>query len=262
MIETNVIIGLIFSVVICFLVPIISLIYFTIKYKKIPKSFIIGMLVFFISQVVIRIPILNYVLPNSMWFIKMSTNPYLYGIFLGLTAGIFEEVGRFIAFKYILKKNDKWIDGVSYGLGHGGIEAILITGFSCLNLLIGCIMINNGTLINQSSNTALNTLYNQCIGLTVGGGFISGFERISAMAIHIGLSMIILYGVRNRKIVYLFISILIHTLVNAPIVIFPYAFNMGVLGLEVYFFIWAVILVTFTIYSKKLYEKDALFKAN
>lgn len=262
MIETKVIASLIFSVAICFLIPIISFIYFTIKYKKIPKSFLIGMLVFFISQILIRIPILTYVLPNMMWFIKLSANPYSYGIFLGLTAGIFEEVGRYIAFKYMLKKNNEWIDGISYGFGHGGIEALLITGFSCLNLFIGCIMINNGSLINQPNNAALNTLYNQCMGLTSSAGFIAGFERISAMAIHIGLSMIVLYGVRNRKIIYLFISILIHTLVNAPIVIFPQVFNVGVLGIEIYFFVWAVILGAFAVYSKKLYKDKSLFKIN
>lgn len=259
MIESGVIVSLIVSTLICFLIPTISFIYFAKKHKKVPKSFLVGMLIFFVSQMLIRIPILTYVLPNMMWFIKMQTNPYIYGIFLGLTAGIFEEVGRYIAFKYLLKNNREFDDGISYGIGHGGIEAILLTGVSCLSTLIVCIMINNGT-INTNSSGALSLLYNQCISLTKGTAIIPGIERISAMAIHIGLSMIVLYGVRNRKIIYLFIAILIHTLVNAPLAILPQVFGVGVVGIEIYAFICGLALAGFAIYSKKLYKKDSLTK--
>lgn len=263
MISQDIIISLSISIAICFLVSIGSFVYFTIKDKRVPKSFIVGSLVFFISQILIRIPILTYVLPNMMWFIKISNNPYLYGIFLGLTAGIFEEVGRFIAFKYILKKNYQWIDGIYYGFGHGGIEALLITGVSCLNLLVGCIMINNGTfdaLISSSSTVTGQVLYNQCINLTSTSALLGGIERIFAMIIQIGLSLIVLYGVRNRKIIYLFVAILIHTLVNGPIVILPQLFNVGTIGLEIYIFICALVLGVFILYSKKLYKKETDFK--
>lgn len=259
MIESSVIVSLAVSTLVCFLIPIISFIYFAKKHKKIPKSFLVGVLIFFISQMLIRVPILTYVFPNMMWFIKMQTNPYLYGIFLGLTAGIFEEVGRFIAFKYLLKNNHEFDDGISYGFGHGGIEAILLAGVSCLSTLIVCIMINNGT-ININSSGALSLLYNQCISLTPGLALASGFERISAMAIHIGLSMIVLYGVRNKKILYLFIAILVHTLVNAPLVILPQVFGVGIVGVEIYVFICGLALAGFAIYSKKLYKEDSLSK--
>ncbi|MEG1311013.1 MAG: YhfC family glutamic-type intramembrane protease [Romboutsia sp.] len=259
MIESSVIVSLAVSTLICFLIPIISFIYFAKKHKKVPKSFLVGMLIFFVSQMLIRIPILIYILPNMMWFIKMQTNPYIYGIFLGLTAGIFEEVGRYVAFKYLLKNNREFDDGISYGFGHGGIEAILLTGVSCLSTLIICIIINNGT-ININSSGALSSLYNQCISLTPGLALISGIERISAMAIHIGLSMIVLYGVRNRKMIYLFIAILVHTLINAPLVIFPQVFGVGIVGVEIYVFICGLVLAGFSIYSKKLYQKDSLTK--
>lgn len=252
MISTNVIVCLGISVAICFLLPMGSFIYFAIKNKKIPKAFIIGMIVFFISQILIRIPILTYVLPNTIWFIKLSMNPYLYGVFLGLTAGIFEEVGRFIAFKFMLKKNHEWEDGISYGFGHGGIEAILITGISLLNLLIGCIMINNGTLPQNA-----DILYKQCLSLNGTTAILGGLERLFAMSIHIGLSMIVLYGVRNRKNMYLLVAILLHTIVNAPIVILPQVFNVGIIGVEIYIFVCALGLGGFALYSKKLYQKKS-----
>lgn len=256
MVQPSVIAGLGFSIAICFLIFVGVLIYLLIKDKNLLKSFFIGALIFFVSQLLIRIPILNNVLSSQMWFNKMSMNPWIYGIFLALTAGIVEEVGRYIAFKYILKNNHKWSDGISYGLGHGGIEALLMTGFSCVSLLIGCIMINNGAFDSLMNSEGANFIYNQCISLTSTTTFIAGFERLCAISIHIGLSMIVLYGIRNKKIIYIFISILIHTLVNAPIVIFPQVFNIGLVGIELYVFIWAVILGGFAFYSKRLYKKD------
>ena len=49
----------------------------------------------------------------------------LYG---GLMAGVFEETGRYVSFKWFLKKETRIQDGLSYGIGHGGIEAMLIVG--------------------------------------------------------------------------------------------------------------------------------------
>ncbi|MEG1408420.1 MAG: YhfC family glutamic-type intramembrane protease, partial [Terrisporobacter sp.] len=105
-------IGLGLSLLISFVTPIAMLIYCICKRRKMLKPFIIGVLVFFISQIVLRLPLLSFVLPNQIWYMKLSLNPYLLSIFLGLTAGIFEEVGRYIGFKYFLKNNQEYNDGI------------------------------------------------------------------------------------------------------------------------------------------------------
>jgi uncharacterized membrane protein YhfC len=48
----------------------------------------------------------------------------LYG---GLAAGSFEELGRFILFTWLLKKYRDYKSGISFGIGWGGIEAVLLT---------------------------------------------------------------------------------------------------------------------------------------
>ena len=142
------------SLIICFIVNIIIsigiplgiLIYFAIKKKQFVKPFLVGALVFLVSQVVLRMPLLNGVVAKTDWFYNMSVlNPILYAVFLGLTAGIFEEVGRFIGFKTGLKKNRTWYDGIAFGLGHGGIEAILFAGISSIQNLYVIFSLNNGT---------------------------------------------------------------------------------------------------------------------
>lgn len=47
-------------------------------------------------------------------------------ILLGLLAGIFEETTRLILYKFSLKNVKTWAEGVLVGVGHGGVEAVLL----------------------------------------------------------------------------------------------------------------------------------------
>lgn len=249
MVDKSVIVSLSISVMICFLIPLGALVYFIKSKNKTVRPFLVGMLVFVVFQMVLRIPILLYVLPNFEWYLKLSTNPWLYGIFLGVTAGIFEEVGRYLGFKYMLIKNHRYIDGISFGFGHGGIEAILITGISVFSTLVMAIMINSGASVPE-------VLANQITSLSSTQAILGGVERVFAMIIHIGLSVIVLYGIRVKKLRYLGLAILIHTVVNAPIVILLQVFGVGVLGIEFYILICAVVMLLLTFKFKAIYDKE------
>ena len=54
----------------------------------------------------------------------------LYALYGGLAAGLFEETGRLLAFRFILKPHTARITALSYGIGHGGIEAFWVMGLS------------------------------------------------------------------------------------------------------------------------------------
>lgn len=60
----------------------------------------------------------------------------------------FEETGRLIAMKFWMKK---WLDfpnALMYGIGHGGVEAILLGGLSGISNLVSMLMINSGAMQN------------------------------------------------------------------------------------------------------------------
>ncbi|MCC3867654.1 YhfC family intramembrane metalloprotease [Terrisporobacter mayombei] len=221
MIEIGTKIGLVLSVVISFLTPILMFIYYIIYKKQRLKPFLIGVFVFFISQVILRLPLLSYVLPNKLWYMRLSLNPYLYSIFLGLTAGIFEEVGRYIGFKYFLKNNQKYDDGLSFGFGHWAVEALLIVGINAVALLF------SPNLLETSGLSTINA-------------FMMGMERLFVLSVHVGLSMIVLYSVRLNKITYLFAAVILHGIIDAGIGILPQIFNMGTIGMEIYVLIWGL----------------------
>ncbi|MBQ8137054.1 MAG: YhfC family intramembrane metalloprotease, partial [Clostridia bacterium] len=61
-------------------------------------------------------PVSRFINGNTVAFV-------LYGITM---AGVFEECGRHIVLKYILKKNRTRENAVLYGIGHGGIEVLAV----------------------------------------------------------------------------------------------------------------------------------------
>ena len=71
-------------------------------------------------------------------------NIWLYAIYGGLAAALFEECGRWIAMKFCLKKHLTRENALMYGAGHGGIEAFLILGMSSMSNLLTAAMINDG----------------------------------------------------------------------------------------------------------------------
>lgn len=227
---------LLVNVLICFGIPIAGIIMISKKYgiriRAMIKPFITGMAAFVISQPILRIPLLKLILPNFSWYLILQHNPYLYGIFLGLTAGIFEETARLIFMKVFLKNRVRMEDGLAFGLGHGGIEAMLFAG---INSIAAMFMYPLGQI--DLSNMG-------CLTILTGGA-----ERIFAMAFHIGATIIVLYGIREQKSIrYTLLAILLHGLLDSMLIILPAAIGLGNFGLEVYVMIASLITLTFGIH--------------
>ena len=136
--------SLIIGMVICYGLPVAGLVILVRKKKGTGKAFCWGALAFVVSQLLIRIPILQLALPQFTWFSMLPLYPWVYGLFLGVTAGLAEESARWIAVKCFLKEKRSFEHGLAFGLGHGGIEAMLLVG---PNMIAGVVM----TLAGQST---------------------------------------------------------------------------------------------------------------
>lgn len=174
---------------------------------------------FFVSQILLRIPLLNQVLAKMPWYLQLAAeSPYLCSLLVGLSAGIFEETARLLCFRFLMKKNRRFVDSLSFGFGHGGIEAILITGLSCLSTLQYCLMMNSGSFESlQSILPATNYvhIYQSCTSLAVGTVLLGGVERIFAMGLHIGFTTLIWKGFREKQIWrYFAVAVLLHGLID------------------------------------------------
>ncbi|MDF2530844.1 MAG: hypothetical protein K0Q65_425 [Clostridia bacterium] len=222
---------MIVTLLICFLLPAALLVYFYRKHKISLIAVLWGAIVFLVSQVAIRIPLLT-ILGKQQWYMEMSSNIYVIALFLGLTAGLFEEVGRYIVMEFFMKKSLSWKNGIAFGIGHGGIEAMVIVGLTILNYVIMSFMINSGVFESMIAANLPQGVAEQIKSMLVDTPAINflagGFERIMTMMIQIALSVIVLYAVKFKKPVYLLYAILLHAVVDTPAVI------LGNMGLNVW----------------------------
>jgi uncharacterized membrane protein YhfC len=187
----------------------------------------------------------------------MAQNVWLIGPFLGLTAGIFEEVGRFLGFKFLLKKKLEWKNGVAFGIGHGGIEALILTGLTYINNIVFSILINTGAMdkISGAFPPGLAEQVTSALSYTSPVMFLAaGIERAFALTAHIAFSIIVLYGVKNRRGIYLLYAILAHALLDAPMVIIGKYFGGWIA--EGYVFLFAAASLVFIIKSKRIFAWD------
>lgn len=224
-----------FCILVSFGVPLAALIMAVKKKDCYVKPFFIGALTFFVSQILLRMPILQLWLANQSWFMVLPIqNPWLYSLLLGFSASVFEEIGRYLAFRFLLKKNLRWFDGVVFGAGHGGIEAILLVGINYIVMLF----LYGGTPGDPSMI------------------LFAGLERLSAMASHIGMSMLVLQSVRKRSPIYLVMALLIHGVMDSGIGILQiYGFQTG--AIEAFLAAIGIALAAYTIYAKKDFAAES-----
>lgn len=188
--------GILFAVAAGLLVPAGWFIGSLMKRQWLP--FVLGILAFTVSQVLIRLPVLSYLDVSSAKYTMWSVlHPIQFALFLGVTAALVEELARYGAMRFFMKQR-QWRSGLFFGAGHGGVEAVLLLGLPAAGLLVsGAPLMSNG-------------LY-----------FIGGLERIFAMLLHIGLSILVLQAVRRKKPVFLLAAIGLHALVDAMVGIVP-----------------------------------------
>ncbi|WP_338752638.1 YhfC family glutamic-type intramembrane protease [Bacillus sp. FJAT-52991] len=185
--------GVIFGLLIGIIFPLVSLLYCLIK-KHYFKPYFLGVSAFIISQMLLRLPLLQWLSVNVMAYNMFQvTQPFLFALVLGFSAGVFEEVARYIAMKYFMRNNQNWNDGIVFGMGHGGIEAVLFLGISVLaSLFSPTMMLLHGT-----------------------DYFMGGIERVFAILLHVGLSILVLKGASSGQIKYLVYAIFIHGMIDS-----------------------------------------------
>lgn len=225
---THIVLGIVFTICVSVGLPLIAFLYACFKMRYIP--FLLGMLAFISSQILIRLPLLQYLQANSTAYTMFSlTQPLLFAIVIGLSAGVFEGLARFVFMRFFMKQRD-WQSGFLFGAGHGGIEAILFVGIGALTMLFSpTAMASNGEF------------------------FIAGIERFFAMLLHIGLSIMILQGVVQQKFIYVLWAILIHGFVDTLVGIFPLFMSLtnALIIIEVSLAITAIIMFSYSLLIKR-----------
>jgi uncharacterized membrane protein YhfC len=175
-----------------------------------------GALIFFLFQMISRVPIVQVT--------QALIGPQLRASFalqvgwlvvLVLTAGLFEEVGRYVGYRWLMRREEKtWNKALMYGLGHGGLESmLLIAGLTLIGLInllilpsvIGTIPPEQRALVEQQlAAVSAQPDWVPLIGV---------WERLWAIPFHVAMSVVVLQVFR-RGIIWLGLAILAHALLD------------------------------------------------
>ena len=267
----NIVIGkssipsLIITVILMLAIPVISFLYWRKRHKQQTRIswLIAGAVGFLVSARVLELGIhyLCIIADNPVSrFINGNTAAFvLYGITM---AGVFEECGRYVIMKYVMKKNRTRENAILYGIGHGGIEILAVILPAMITCLMVAILFSGGNTesalhaLNITEETAAAALPSVQTAASFDYGMMTMnvIERLFALLLHIGLTVIVYYGVVNSKRVYLPMAILLHMLMDT----FPALYQRGLVPLwavEVWAAVWTAIVVFIAV---KLYGKMKL----
>ena len=235
------------SAVICLFAPTALAIIFVKWHGAKWRAFLIGAAVFTVFQLLTRLPLLSWMQTTAWFTLFKITQPILYGLLLAFTAGLFEEVGRFAGIQ-LLRKPEMltWDNAFVFGLGHGGMEAFALVGVNYAVMFVQ-------VLTGQASSEVLSTV----VATPASYFLVAGVERMLAVAMHIGFTMLVFYAVKKKKLIWLVIAIAAHTAVDMVAVMISLGYiPVGIWATEGILAVLAALLVLVTIRFKPLLKQE------
>lgn len=177
------------------------------------RVFLWGALVFFIAQVAFRIPIVRLIHAVTGWTSvgNAATESIAHLAALALTAGLCEEVGRWLGYKTIFRGKADRASGLMYGLGHGWLECLVIAGSMILIVITFRSMASLDLSAVEFSPAQLSVIRQaHSLWLPIAGAF----ERMAMLPIHMVFSLLVLQSFRSGKARWLVGAVILHAVVN------------------------------------------------
>jgi uncharacterized membrane protein YhfC len=219
------------------------------------RLFWIGAATFILSQIG-HIPfnsLLNYLFMNHY----LPTPPeawsvITYALIGGLSAGAWEETSRYVMYRWWVKDARSWKEGVQLGVGHGGIEAIIL-GVMVLFTFVQLAVLRTvdiSTLVSadqlELARQQINSYWSAPWTLTLLGAV----ERAFTIPFHIASSILVLQVFTRSQVRWFWFALLYHTFVDAVIAGIlrnqwmpyewgPYAIEF-MIGLSAVFSLWII----------------------
>jgi len=177
-----------------------------------------GALTFVISQVV-HLP-LNWaigLLGESPRGVALWPLP-LVAVVAGLSAGLCESVARWVALRYAMRRTRGLENALQYGLGHGGVEAVLL-GLIALSGLVNILALWRADPVSlgmtEAQQAQIVAAFAELDLVAWYMPVLAGLERVFALCLHVAMSVLVMDGVMRRKPINLLWAVLAHAAVDA-----------------------------------------------
>jgi len=210
--------------------PVGAGIWLSVSKKGYMKPVLLGAATFAVFQIFTRIPLLA-VLQKTIWFmIFAQTQPLLLALISGASAALFEEGGRWLVMTLFMKNKRRLNDGLAFGFGHGGIEAVYVLGIGAVVLLL-----------------------DQTLPFTPANFLWGSFERVCTMILHIAWSVMVLKSVALKKPLWLLLAFILHTVIDMAAVLMSQA-GASALVMEAVVGVFALAHLAYIIVAFKKYK--------
>jgi uncharacterized membrane protein YhfC len=142
-------------------------------------------------------------------------------LFLGLSAGLWEEWARYATYRWWAKTARSWSEGLMLGAGHGGIEAILL-GVLVLITFINMAVTRSLDLSKLVPPEQLLLAQQQVQAYWSANWYdtlLGALERATALIFHMAASLLVLQAFVRRQVGWVWLAVAWHALINALIII-------------------------------------------
>ena len=196
---------MIFQLAAGILIPLILFLYLKKKTGLKISIFLMGAGTWFVFAAVLEAIMHSIILNGTPAGSAIMGNNFLYALYGGFMAALFEESGRYIVFRTLLKREQ--VDdrtSIMYGAGHGGFECFLILVSGAANLLFYSFAINNGSMmegiegLDEATLSQLNDAINQLAETPAYTYVFSVVERVRAIIAHIGMSIMVWFAAKEK----------------------------------------------------------------
>lgn len=185
------------------------------------QLYALGMVTYVASQV-LHIPFNQWVLNPLLQRLAPhptggSTDLVVVALLLGLSAGVFEETARLLMLLGPLRQARSWRDGLMFGAGHGGVEAILagLVVFYALVQLVALRDVDLAATLDPSQVEAARTALAAFWGMPWYEHLLPTVERVIGLCLHLALSILVLQALTRRNWLWFLLAVLWHALLDA-----------------------------------------------
>ena len=203
--------------------PVGLALFLTHKFKLGWRLWWIGAATFVLSQVghipfnVLVTPLFNR---PTIVALQPTTQTWIQAIFLGLSAGLFEELFRYGMFRWWARDARSWRKGLLTGAGHGGAEAIIL-GALALYGFIQLAVLRHADLskIFPASQLSLAERQVQAYWSTpLPISLLGALERFLTIPIQISLAVIVVQTFIRKQWFWVWLAVLYHAVIDATAV--------------------------------------------
>ncbi|MCM2465470.1 YhfC family intramembrane metalloprotease [Methanoculleus oceani] len=205
------------------------------------RIFGLGALFFIVVQVV-HVPLV-LVTQTPLYFAILpfgtTAAVAVIAVYLGLLAGLFEEIGRYLVYRYYFLRRDIALtreNGLQFGAGWGGVESIFVALLVLTSMVSYIVITSDGSMFPLPDDPAVQGQIEAVRALAPLDILPGLAERMMVIPLHIAWSLMVLAAVVYGRKTLLALAILWHAAVDAAAVYLVQMYGLFVTEAAVFVF--------------------------